>query len=129
MLCLGLDPKSDLTQLSLILAESVSSSVPRVCHPVQDTTYTSGQANGVAVQDTALTSGQANGVASRPRLLAAMLSSMGGSGQPPVATPTLTMVLTGCDAMLQLIGSEEEAIAGSLIQSGDSHVIRFAMHT
>jgi len=69
MLCLGLDPKSDLSQLPSLFEES--GSIPGSYKPVQDrdkpvedtATFTSGHSNGVADQDTVFTSGQTNGVA------------------------------------------------------------------
>lgn len=101
MLCLGLDPKSDLTQISSILAESECNFGPPESD--QDSNHTAGQANGVSV---------------KPRLLMAIISASKGSGQYPMTTPTLTMVLTGCHAILQFVGNRE-VIPGSLILSGD----------
>ena len=90
MLCLGLDPKSDLSQLSSIITEARPNSV-----------LSSNESPDGAP---ALT----NGVAA--------ISSK-GSGHPAVTTPTLSILLTGCHAILQFVGSKE-SIPGSLIQSG-----------
>ena len=133
MLCLGLDPKADLSHISSILAKSESSLVPpAVAKTGHD--HTSKHTHGPSHTDDSThgpshtkdrthgpshTAGQANGVGIKPRLLTAILSTSEGSGQNSMTTPTIAMVLTGCRAIMQFVGNKE-AISGSLIQSGES---------
>lgn len=94
MLCLGLDPKSDLSQLSSIITEARPNSILSSDESTEDTPA------------------QTNGIATKPAI------SSKGSGHPAVTTPTLSILLTGCHAILQFVGSNE-SIPGSLIQSGN----------
>lgn len=95
LLCLGLDPKLDTSQLASLIAES-----------------------GVAidVQSPSKSRSNSGGVSAKGRLFAMVISA--NMSQFPVSTPTLRMLLTGCHAIMQFTGNQE-SVEGSLIQLGE----------
>ena len=114
MLCMGLDPKLDIGQLSSVIGGCGIGSSPLPREPAKEG----------ALQDAQLSSGQVNGDSGRGgggRVLSALLSGS-GSGQLSGATPTLKMLMTGCQAIMLFTGNNSETLPDSLIQSGKDHV-------
>lgn len=107
MLCIGLDPKSDISLLSSIIAE----------HGINSRGSKEGD------QDTRLSAGQVNGTSGQSgRLLAALFTGSGGGGSGHLSgtTPSLKMLLTGCHAIMQFTSSDPDPVPSSLIQTGEA---------
>ena len=126
LFCLGVDPKLDLSALPSILAEVASknhsSSTPNGTPHLNQVSQnkenlpTSGRPTG---QEKAL-SGQGLGSLRAGRLLTLLNSSQSSSGKKSdrySTTPHVSVVLSGCHALLQFLGFGGK-LQGSLLDAG-----------
>lgn len=126
MLCVGLDPKSDINQISSFIAENgtnLGSLLDSYSTPQSNPNSTLPSPRNGLAEDSVHSSARTNGNAAKPKLLDAVINAMKGEGQLVVTTPTLAMFVTGCHAILQFTGSKM-VVPDSLVESGECHVTR-----
>ena len=129
LFCLGVDPKLDLSKLPTILADVGSATPTKMIRVTQNkenvptSDCPTGQAKSL--------SGQGHDSSHTGQLLA-LLSSLstspsGKKSNRYQSTPGLSLVISGCHAVLQFLGCDEK-LCGSLLDTAHAGVMCTCIH-